>query len=66
MTLARKCDICGVLYESYNEESDLENPNTIKFGNTDINDRVDWHEDIDCCPNCMISIVTYIRNLKHK
>lgn len=65
MALARKCDICGVFYEPYNEKRDSENPNTICFGNTD--DTTDsWNDPMDCCPECMSSIKAHIESLKHK
>lgn len=66
MALARKCDICGDFYNSYNEKRDHENPNTIKFGNKDLDNEADWHPSIDCCPTCMGSIMACVNVIKHK
>ena len=50
MALARKCDICGKLYEPYNEKPKSENH--FSYGK------------IDCCPDCMESILQHIERLK--
>lgn len=68
MALARKCDICGSLYEAYNEipDRETENPNTIRFGNKDMNGGATWDLSVDCCPECISSIRAHIESLKHK
>lgn len=58
MALARKCDVCGVLYEEYK----------------DSNERIglcsgrDWmgHRCIDLCPDCFTSIRNHIKELKDR
>ena len=35
MAIAKKCDICGKLYERYNEERNAENPNAVQFVSDD-------------------------------
>ena len=36
MALARKCDVCGRFYESYNEKKNSENPNGFMFLSIDV------------------------------
>lgn len=65
MANAKKCDICGALYESYNETGGEKNPNGFRFVTSYLTD-ASWcgHEIMDCCPNCMESIKTHIETLK--
>lgn len=65
MALARKCDICGDLYEQYGDSDSVKKSNTISFmwrsiGNCATVDRKLY----DCCPKCMDSINTLIMALK--
>lgn len=64
MAKARKCDICGTLYESYNIRNDSENPNSLQFMSVDINDGVYRYKSIDCCPTCMESIKNHLEKLR--
>ena len=65
MALAKKCDICGKLYEEYHTQLSNNDHNGLMFLNI-------YHEQsyfssvmIDCCPGCMKSIkyhIDYLRN----
>lgn len=68
MALAKKCDICGKFYEPYSVKEDKE-PNGVAF--IHVNDRNgDWwaagRGKLDCCPECMESILIHIMRLKDK
>lgn len=56
MSIARKCDMCGKLYEEYNTEKDEKNPNGIMFLNIVTPGSYFKHGEIDCCPECMAAI----------
>lgn len=58
MAIARKCDVCGKLYEEYNTKRDKKNTNGFMFLNRLDNRNYYDHDPYDCCPKCM----TYIRN----
>lgn len=64
MSKARKCDICGKLYESYNVKNDSKKPNSLQFISRDIDDSTYRYNVIDCCPKCMESIKDNIDYLK--
>lgn len=64
MSIAKKCDICGKLYEVYNEEKNEENTNGLMFLNLDCKRDYYSHEPIDCCPECMESIREHVNWLK--
>lgn len=64
MAFAKKCDICGFLYEGYNEKDSEKNPNGFMFVNLDSIGKYYAHNAKDCCPNCMKSILAYIKTLK--
>lgn len=64
MAAAKKCDICGKLYELYNMEDDEENVNGLKLLNIDGTGRYFEHGSIDCCPACMSTIVGLIKGDK--
>lgn len=66
MAFAKKCDICGVLYEGYNMENDSKNTNGFRFLNIGYNRTCFGHKAVDCCPECMESIKTHIDGLKKK
>lgn len=56
MAIAKKCDICGKLYESYNVKSDSKNTNGIMFLNIDNQQKYYSNQIMDCCPRCMAAI----------
>jgi hypothetical protein len=65
MANAKKCDICGKLYENY---SDSDNEDMIIFGHKNephiggsVTKRL-----FDCCPDCLKSVKEHIESLKHK
>lgn len=66
MSIARKCDMCGKLYEEYNQKHDEKNPNGIMLLNIVENGNYYGNSKIDCCPECMTSILKTIENLKEK
>lgn len=61
MAGAKKCDLCGVLYESYNVENNSIKTNGIMFTNIDIYSKYFTHSPYDCCPKCMESIKNHIK-----
>lgn len=66
MANAKKCDICGKLYEIYNIMKDPLNTNGLVLINIDEEGccRIEKGELIDCCPTCMESIREYIKSLR--
>ena len=54
MANAKKCDICGKLYDRYNYESGSNEPNTIMFKREDSRGE-HWNVGLnfDCCPGCL-------------
>lgn len=64
MAVAKKCDICGRLYESYNEPNNEDKINGLMFLNIDKNQRYFSHKAMDCCPECMKKIKEFIEELK--
>ena len=60
MAIAKKCDVCGKLYELYNLEHDEDKPNGITFLNIDYIQEHYYHDDLDCCPQCMNSIKDHL------
>lgn len=65
MASAKKCDICGELYEEYNIENDPNNTNGIMFLNLDYKQSYFNHKPYDCCPKCMAAIRLNIEVLKN-
>lgn len=62
--LAKKCDICGALYEPYNERIDPCNPSGFMLVNV-CADGSYYESDIaDCCPKCMAAIMDAINRLR--
>lgn len=64
MALARKCDVCGNLYEEY--ETSIEKIgccNGIAFIHKGVNNYTD-RKLMDCCPGCFYSIQEYMKELK--
>ena len=66
MALARKCDVCGRFYESYNEKKNSENPNGFMFLSIDTTNQYFSYGKTDCCPVCMESILKHIKRLGEK
>ena len=71
MANAKKCDICGKLYELYNTSIDCFEPNFVALLSLDSHGFEDgkyssMHRplELDCCPNCMKSIHDHIESLK--
>ena len=66
MAIAKKCDICGKLYETYNCNWNSNDPNGIALvtimNNYTYSKKTLW----DCCPDCMNSIQDFIESLKKK
>lgn len=65
MSVAKKCDCCGKLYEAYNHECQCaDQPNGLQFLNIRLDGENAYdHNFIDCCPDCMTSIQQHIKNL---
>lgn len=66
MAIAKKCDICGVYYDSYNEHYNKEKTNGFMFLNIDIHGKYYAGNPTDCCPKCMEAIRNYIKSLDRK
>lgn len=66
MAVAKKCDICGQLYEIYNTRNDAKNVNGIMFVNIDGESKYYAHDVMDCCPECIESIKQQIDILQNK
>lgn len=64
MALAKKCDICGKLYETYNSKNDQRNPSGFMFVNVCEDDKYYSGNVADCCPECMNTIMDAINGLK--
>lgn len=65
MAIAKKCDICGKLYELYNIKNNENKTNGLMFLNLDDNRKYYGHDSIDCCPECMKSIRNHIDLLRN-
>ena len=67
MALAKKCDICGALYEyEIYKEKGMYNPNEISLIHVTMDNDYYPGEVMDCCPDCMRSIQDLIESLKKK
>lgn len=53
MAAAKKCVICGKLYELYGICNDNKRTNGIMLVNIDSKGKYFTHDAIDCCPDCM-------------
>lgn len=63
MALAKKCDICGKLYETYNFRKNQNRPSGIMLVNV-CTDGDYFQGDVrDCCPECMHVITEAIKSL---
>ena len=61
MAEAKKCDICGKLYEEYLVDIFGENVNGIKFSS---HRATLLSRNYDCCPECLNSIANHIKSLR--
>ena len=66
MAIAKKCDICGKLYERYNERENQNKPNGFRLMSIDENKKYYAYKVTDCCPDCMESILQHIERLGGK
>lgn len=64
MALAKKCDICGKLYETYNFRKNQNKPSGIMLVNVCAGDDYYSGDIIDCCPECMEAIMNTYNSLK--
>lgn len=63
MALAKKCDICGRFYETYNSKNNQLKPSGIMFVNVCVDDTFYSGDVTDCCPECMATIVEAVESL---
>ena len=66
MAAAKKCDICGKLYEEYNVKQSKNNFNGFMLLNIDCKGDYSDGPAVDCCPECMKSILEHIDSLAKK
>lgn len=66
MAIARKCDICGILYEIYTQKIENNEVNAIRFAYRNSYGNIDNRNAIDCCPACLESIKQHIEYLSKK
>ena len=66
MAAAKKCDICGRLYEEYNVKQSKDNFNGFMLLNIDYKGSYFHGPAYDCCPNCIKSILEHINSLTKK
>lgn len=66
MSIAKKCDVCGKLYEPYNTSNTKDNPNGIMFLNIDNAQKYFSHKAMDCCPDCISKIKKMLKMLNQK
>ena len=59
MSVAKKCDRCGKLYEEYNVKNDEKKANGISFLNIDSKEEAFGHAYHDLCPECMEELRTW-------
>lgn len=64
MAVAKKCDICGALYEHERDKKDPANGIALVHNYTNSNYYLCGM--FDCCPDCMHSIQVTIELLKEK
>lgn len=65
MAIAKKCDICGKLYENYNVNHNDKKTNGLMFLNVDEHRKYFANKVIDCCPECMNSIRNHVDSLRN-
>lgn len=66
MASAKKCDICGALYEAYNHDWIGNKPNGIALVSIKYDYAYSENTLLDCCPDCMRSIQDFVKSLKKK
>ena len=66
MAIAKKCDICGKLYEGYNFKQSAKDFNGFMLLNIDYKSDYFHGPAVDCCPECMKSILEHIDSLAKK
>lgn len=66
MATAKKCDLCGDLYEPYNEKHNESKPNGFMYLNIDKRENYYSNKVIDCCPACMNYIKDCIKSIPKK
>lgn len=69
MALARKCDICGRLYENYSTE--IRNAsgkvNGVSYIHKSLNSsQLTNCKSMDCCHSCFNAIVSFIEDMKDR
>lgn len=52
MSLMKKCDRCGNVYDPYNEKSNSKQINGFLFLNIDLQQKYFSHKPNDLCPKC--------------
>lgn len=65
MAMAKKCDICGKFYETYNIKHNENKTSGLMFLNVDEYRKYFSNTVIDCCPECMKSIKNHIDLLRN-
>lgn len=64
MAIARKCDRCGNLYETYNTKNDKTKINGLITINLDDNQKYFGHWAMDLCPDCMREFQNWLNEVK--
>lgn len=64
MAIAKKCDICGAFYTPYGEGHDKNKTNGFMLLNIDSHQKYYKHDVVDCCPDCMASVLSFVDLLK--
>lgn len=68
MAIAKKCDICGRLYENYRKEirNVFGRCNGVSYIYKDLNSSQLTCESMDCCPSCFNAITSFIEDMKDR
>ena len=61
--IAKKCDRCGVYYDTYNVKRNRGNVNGIMFLNIDERGDYFGHKAIDLCPECMKAVKNFVQGV---
>ena len=61
MAAAKKCDICGKLYELYNTDAWKNKPNTLRFCQEVDDNRTFCIKEYDVCPECMRAVKDFFK-----
>lgn len=62
MSIAKKCDRCGKMYDQYNVKDSEANPNGIRLLNIDGRQQCFAHKLIDLCPDCMKQLQNWLKD----